>query len=427
MYTTWANPDPPGESSMHLRHFSHALLLLTAAALLSVILGEPAQGGPLPRIGLWIECEGRDRTLDSPDKIRAAVEDASSLGATDIFLQVYRNGTAWFQTSLADDTPFRKARAAGFDPVGLAVTLAHRQGIRIHAWVNVLRVDDGSKSRLVRTLGEQAVLGDSTGRSLLAAGPWGADQGWKPDTPGAWLDPGSPEVVARLAAIFADLLGAHPALDGLHLDYVRYPMAVRSGKRGGTPADLGWSRASRARFVKKTANTKGGEERARWDAWRADQLTALVRSINAGVRKIQPELVRSAAVIPAPDEALGRAHQNWPAWTRDSMLDLVVPMNYTRDAGRFERLSRSSVEKKGRATMLIGVGAWRFRDRVGEIPARIRLSLEAGAEGVVLFSHNNLGSWPTSFGRLGRLIRQELREEGTPVESLEGAPAAKIQ
>jgi hypothetical protein len=89
------------------------------------------------------------------------------------------------------------------------------------------------------------------------------------------------------------------------------------------------------------------------------------------------------------------------------VLDLIVPMNYQRDAAAFDALARADVARRGRAAMLIGVGAWRFGDDVAAITLRVRQAREAGAEGAVLFSHDNLESHPGLFERLGALLRAE--------------------
>jgi uncharacterized lipoprotein YddW (UPF0748 family) len=389
---------------MRSRTLSGVLVFLPLTLLLAASIASLAQTSP--RIGLWIECEGKHRTLDDPARLDSAVDDAALLGATDLFIQVFRDGKAWFRTPLADDTPYRRAREAGFDPLGTALERAHARGMRVHAWVNLLRIDSGGRALLVRALGRDSVLTDATGRSLLDPGPWGSDRAWKPDTPGAWLDPASPAVAARLGDILEGLARAYPALDGIHLDYVRYPIAVPAGSGGSSPADLGWSPVSRARFL------HSGLAVARGDAWRRDRLTDLIRALRARVSGQKRGLVLSAAVLPSPEEARSRALQDWPAWAAEGLLDLVVPMNYRQESLAFDRLARQCVARRGKAVLFMGIGAWRFGDRMGMIASRVRLALDAGAEGVVLFSHNNLRQQPDAFRRLGALLRTEILPPG---------------
>jgi uncharacterized lipoprotein YddW (UPF0748 family) len=382
-----------------------ALLAIALAASLGSAESPRPAAGQAGRLGLWIECEGRLRTLDDPARIDAALERAAALGATDLFVQVFRGGRAWFPTEHADETPYRRARARGFDPLARVTQGARARGMRVHAWVNLLRAGEPG-SPFVRSLGRGAVLGDETGRSLLDEGPWGRARAFRPDTPGVWLDPASPEVAARLAALLADLLRAHPDLDGVHFDYVRYPVAVRARRAGGPPADLGFSARSAADFRAATGRDARAYPDA-FNAWRRDRLTGLVRTLRARLREARPRIILSAAVMPEPGSAPVKARQDWPRWTREGLLDLVVPMNYALDAVAFDRAARACVARRGKAEMLMGVGAWRFEGRAADVAARARLAMDAGASGVVLFSHDNLARRPGLMKRIGDLLRGE--------------------
>ncbi len=377
--------------------------------------GAGQQGKIRPRVALWIECEGRLHSLDNAARVRAAIDSAAALGATDVFLQVYRNGRAWFPTRLADDAPYERARAEGFDPITLAIDRAHRRGIRVHAWVNVLRVEGGKK--LLTALGPEALLHD------------GAEPGtrFRPDTPGVWLDPTSPAVAARIGGILVDLAQAYPALDGVHLDYVRYPVAVpmKNARSPAGEADLGWSESAAAQFRKNTGRDPH-RDRAGWDAFRRDHLTNFVRSLRQRLRMANPRLELSAAVMPEPNRARHGALQDWPAWARGGILDLVVPMNYAKDAVVFARLARACSVRRGPAAMLMGIGAWRL-DGAPAIAARVRLAMDAPVDGVALFSHDNLRAPPRLVKRLGELLRSDdvlppITRSGPPAPGTSVAP-----
>ena len=120
-------------------------------------------------VGLWVQAEGANRTLDSAEKIQALVKRSCAAGVTDIYAQVYRSGRAWFPTKLADDSPSRRA---GQDPLALLLDLASRDevsgcAIRVHAWINAFALARNNKAPIIRELGKDAVLKDQHGRSLL--------------------------------------------------------------------------------------------------------------------------------------------------------------------------------------------------------------------------------------------------------------------
>jgi uncharacterized lipoprotein YddW (UPF0748 family) len=110
--------------------------------------------------------------------------------------------------------------------------------------------------------------------------------------------------------------------------------------------------------------------------------------LSAVARQARPGLVLSAAVVPDPSRALYQHYQPWPSWMARGVLDAVCPMIYTPDT----RLFRGQVEQaRGKlgasATVWAGVGAWRLP--VGSVLEKIRAAREAGASGVVLFSHES--------------------------------------
>ena len=74
-------------------------------------------------VGLWVQAEGSNRSLDSIGKIRTLLAQARDSGVTDIYAQVYRSGRAWFPTGLADDSPSKRT---GGDPLGYLLSLAKR-------------------------------------------------------------------------------------------------------------------------------------------------------------------------------------------------------------------------------------------------------------------------------------------------------------
>ncbi len=111
----------------HERWFAGALIII---ALLGQSDIARAADRPPPRIGLWIECEGARRTLDDAGRIRDAVSDAAALGATDLFVQLFRNGKAWFATALADDGPYKRHTGVWFFPRATAESTPGRTAPR---------------------------------------------------------------------------------------------------------------------------------------------------------------------------------------------------------------------------------------------------------------------------------------------------------
>src|SRR4030095_1699793 len=184
-----------------------------------------------------------------------------------------------------------------------------------------------------------AVLVDQRGRSLLdypkMEVPPPDRSYYRMGTPALYLDPAAMGLVERLSATFADLITRHPDLDGLHLDYIRFPdvLPFAPGSRFGVGLDFGHAASTRALFLEQTGlHAPGHEASATRDAgeeWRGERVPALVAAIRSSARTAQPKLELSAAVIAYADRAYLSLYQDWRRWLEDGLLDFAVAMAYT--------------------------------------------------------------------------------------------------
>ncbi len=410
---------------------SRLLLLLFAAALLSSCsLGQrtgsrkTASGRTTFReasspnekkfeVGLWVQAEGSNRTLDSLQKIDALVLKARSSGITDIYAQVYRSGRSWYPTTLADDTP---ARRAGRDPLAYLLQIASGEGtnkkpIRVHAWINAFSLARNRKAPILAELGDDAVLKDQFGRSLLeypedGRPPWA--KGFALGTPSIFLDPANIGVRRRFVDIAAELLERYPMLAGIHLDFIRYPYAlpISPGSRFSPRLDFGYGEQSVARFQAETGRKAPAEKAIvsspdyqAWDDWRRRQVTETVRQVHGAVKAFRPQAVLSAAVLPWTERAYLTSFQDWRGWLQEGILDKAVVMNYTRDLTLSSRISRSVSAtraffpggKKGRKKLIIiGLGAWLFTSNTQGLWEEWHEAQRAGADGIAFFSYDQM-------------------------------------
>ena len=362
-------------------------------------------------VGLWVQAEGANRTLDSPEKIRALLQRARATGVTDIYAQVYRSGRSWFTTSLADDTP---AQRFGQEPLALLLDLASRTPdqacpIRIHGWINAYALASNENAPVIQELGEEAVLRDQYGHSLLDYPASGAPEwanGFGLGTRGIFLDPGNPGVRQRIIDLAAHLVRNHPRLAGVHLDYIRYPYAVpiSPGSRFSPRLDFGYNGDSVSRFEQTSGRTAPradaqvtGADAAAWDDWRRAQVTAAVRGVYDTTKGIRQDVVVSAAVLPWAERAYLSAFQDWRGWLEDGFLDKAVVMNYTEDERLAAQINRSALAAKRvkgdngpTGEVVIGLGAYKFTDQPAGLWRQWGDAQEAGADGVALFSYDQM-------------------------------------
>jgi uncharacterized lipoprotein YddW (UPF0748 family) len=353
---------------------------------------------------MWVPCEGSQRVLEQPAKIRTLLDDAHALGVTDLFVQVHRGGRAWFDSSYADTTPYARLRAAaGGDALRQLVSAAHERGLRVHAWVNVLSLAANRSAPALAALGPGALQVDRRGRSVL---DYPQLELPAPDrtllrmgTPALWLDPGAPGVAELAARTYAELVARYPELDGLHLDYIRHPdvLPFSPGARFGVGLDFGYGAASRARFRAETGlEAPFGDDLRNanaWDDWRRATVTTTVRAIADAARSARPGLLVSAAVWAYPERSYLSLFQDWPGWLDAGLLDFAVPMIYTRD----DRLLDYELRGYGGLDarwIWSGLGVWLFSSEPQRAAAQLAMSRRAGIAGASLFSWDAIAEDP---------------------------------
>jgi uncharacterized lipoprotein YddW (UPF0748 family) len=349
--------------------------------------------------------EGSQRVLERPERIPALLEDARRLGATDLLVQVYRGGRAWYDSRLADAAPYHALRkATGRDTFAELLARAHEADLRVHAWVNVLSLAGNRGAPLLRALGPEVVAVDRLGRSLLDYPgldvPPGERRWVRLGTPAVWLDPGAPGLAEHLARTLAEIPARYPALDGLHLDYIRYPdvLPFSPGSRFAVGLDFGYGAATRARFRAETGLEAPFGDAApnanRWDAWRRERVTEVVRRVREEARAASPGLALSAAVWAWAERAYLALGQDWQAWLEDGLLEFAVPMSYTLDDRLLRYQAQGFAASPVGERIWIGLGSWLFAERPEGAIAQLRIARAAGVAGDSLFSWDSIAEAP---------------------------------
>jgi uncharacterized lipoprotein YddW (UPF0748 family) len=362
-------------------------LLLAAAA--------PASGGTVPAQearALWVV-----RTaLVSPRAIDKVVDDAHEAGFNVLLVQVRGRGDAFYESQVVGRSPLLWQQPASFDPLGRLLERARARGMEVHAWVNVLLSAHFGvplpRDHVVRAHPGWVMVPRSVSTASLTASPERllrmiADAGRSEgDVECYYLSPAAPGVADHLEKVVRELLRRYP-VDGLHLDFIRYPSR-----------DFDYSRTALEGFrrLRGQPDLLGGPAKApeAWDEYRRDLLSALAARLVRVAKAERPALRLSAAVVPDEVQAVSHKFQSWPAWLADGLLDVVCPMAYTPDS----RIFRSQLAV-ARSHVASGQGLWAgigsYRLTVDGTIEKIQAARESGASGVVLFSHESFadGDW----------------------------------
>lgn len=374
------------------------------AALLTACAATVAAQSPSAEVrALWVQ----RGTLTSAPKVIAAVDTAKGAGFNTLIVQVRGRGDAYYQSRhepraalLANDT--------ALDPFALLVERAHRAGLKVHAWVNVNLVSDAqppaARKHIVYTHPEWLMVPRPLAAALAGMNPKRPEylrqlsdyaKARSDRVEGLFLSPVHDGAVDHTVKVIGDIATRYP-VDGIHLDYIRFPNdefdygqqtldEFRSEVEDAVPRAERRALASRARG-RPLFYTEMFPQR--WQQFRRARLTSLLERIRATVKRRRSRAILSAAVFPDANDAITRRFQDWSGWLSTGLLDAICPMAYTTNAAIFRSQIAAAEQFAGVRPVWAGIGAYQL-SATGTVD-NIRTARELGAEGVILFSYDNL-------------------------------------
>ena len=256
------------------------------------------------------------------------------------------------------------------DQMAACVQAARAHGLEVHVWVVCGSLGSAPADFVQQMQREGRLIRTADGTEL------------------PWLNPAHP---ANRELLIASLLEvARYDIDGIHLDYIRYPHRQAC-----------YSDYSRQRFEQALGRPvarwpadalPGGPLDEAFRAFRAEQITQTVRAIRQRVGRAHPDLKISAAVWGGYPDVIASIGQDWVPWLRAGYVDFVVPMNYTDDLSRFAHLTRTQLAwpgAQGRIWPGIGVTSGESQLDPDQVIDQINQLRKLGAHGWVLFDLNH--------------------------------------
>ncbi|WP_442940023.1 glycoside hydrolase family 10 protein [Nostoc sp.] len=347
-----------------------------------------------------------DRKLAQPE-IRAIwldrgtiVRAGSKAGLAQIFDRLAQAGinTVFFETVNAGYTiyPSQVAKEQnplirGWNPLEEAVKLAHERDMELHAWVWTFAAGNQRHNEILN-------LNPNYPGPVLAAHPdWANYDNLGNMIPVGqtkpFFDPANPEVRQYLLKLYEEIVTKYN-VDGLQLDYIRYPFQDPSAGR-----TYGYGKAARAQFQKLTGvdpvniSPSQADLWQKWTTFRTEQVDSFVAQVSHQLRQKQPNLILSVAVFPLPEiERIQKIQQNWETWARRGDVDLIVPMTYALDTSRFQRLAQPWIASKQLGATLLVPGI-----RLLSLPTigafdQLQLVRDLPVSGYALFAAENFSN-----------------------------------
>ena len=337
---------------------------------------------------LWVV---RD-ALTTPESVARMVDFAVQTRTQMLFVQVRGRADAFYLSAVDPPASILEAPVADFDPLEYLLTLAHREDIAVHAWINVFLVwSDVSKSppesHLVSRHPDWLVT-DASGTRIdrMPSSRWKREgiEGW-------FVSPGIPAMRRHMARVVRELVTGYE-IDGVHLDYIRYPNR-----------ELSFDPVSRAAFavrwgvdpVEVTKGNRGALQRvigtaalAIVDSLYAESRVQDVDSMVVAISAACGEKPLSAAVVADPFTARHDKGQDWGRWVHQGWLDFVVPMAYNFPPLELEHRAVVYNRMVGKDRWLMGLGVFDGRDEY--LAESVELLRAVGIMGYSIFSYNVL-------------------------------------
>ena len=314
------------------------------------------------------------------------LNNIADMGFNTVYLQVRPCSDALYKSGIFPWSQYLTgtqglAPAGGFDPLAFFIEEAHKRGLELHAWLNPYRVtavpeDNALLSRNNPALKHPELTVLHTDDKI-------------------YYNPGEPAARQLIIDGIAEILENYN-VDGIHLDDYFYP--------GGEFAD------------QKTFEKYGGGYTNIAD-WRRNNVTTLIRDIQAKVREIKP----NAAFGISPfgiwankgshplgsdtrgNESYTRQFADTRLWVKEGYLDYIMPQLYWSigfEIADYRTLLRwwTDTASGTNVKLYIGLGAYRAVDAAessewyggAEVRRQVSMNREtAGVSGYCMFTYNS--------------------------------------
>ena len=210
----------------------------------------------------------------------------------------------------------------GYDPLQFIVDECHQRGMECHAWIVTIPIGKTNEPRFKEFKRKNPQLTKSIGQE-------------------GYMNPENPKTGDYLANICAEVTRRYD-IDGIHLDYIRYPETWP--KKGAKPHE------------------------------RRLNITSIVRKINQAVKTLKPWVKLSCSPIGKSGDltryrsggwnSYHAVYQDAQGWLRDGLMDQLYPMMYFR-GNNFYPFALDWQECSYGRTIVSGLGIYFLSPREG--------------------------------------------------------------
>lgn len=304
------------------------------------------------------------------NELRATLDSLHLLGVNTVLLQTRVRGDVIYPSAIE---PFSavftgvEGHGPGYDPLAFAIEECHKRGMQLHAWIVTLPL---GKLSHVRKMGRLSLRNRHPELCRVYKNSW-------------YMEPGEPGTADYLASLVGEIVSGYD-VDGIHLDYIRYP-----DRPGRYPDGYLFSRYGKGRSLSD---------------WRRDNITAIVRKIYNEVKRLKPWVRVSCAPLGKHADLTAYSSRGWNAretvyqdaqrWMEQGIMDILFPMIYF-SGDNFYPFVRDWQENSHGRHIVPGIGLYRLLETEGdwdtdEILRQMLTSRSVGVAGTVMFRTRHL-------------------------------------
>lgn len=278
--------------------------------------------------------------------IRRELERIKQAGIDTVYIESFFDGYTMYPSQVASMRPLEikygiatmdaMGEARGWDVLRTYLEEGDKLGLSIHAWFEVFFVwhtglGDVTKSPIFSKHPDWLAL-DERNSPLVQAEAEGTNK----EIAKVFLSPSHQGVRRFLVSLVTEIARNYPTLDGVQLDYIRYPTHVKGAAFDYSPDALRKFKLATNLDARKLSPDGTPREWQRWQDWKTSQVTQAVRELSGAIRRVRPRMIISAAVFPDFEEDLRIKMQDTRTWSREGLVDALLPMLYSTNFNRVD-------------------------------------------------------------------------------------------
>lgn len=352
---------------------------------------------PVEARSVWLD-RGTIVAMRNPKTLAQLFDRLKASGINVIYFETNNAGFTMYPSKLVAQNP----QTIGWDPLGTAVTEAHKRGMELHSWVWIFAVGNARHNPIIGKDHDYPgpVLSNRDFAQALATHN-GSLLPLKQHE--FWLDPSVPEARQYPKDLILEIVNTYK-VDGIQYDYIRYPFNNKG-------SEMGYNWTGRTRFENETGlnmDRLDEETRQLLIQWKVQQVNNFVKDVSTTLRRLKPDIKISAAVYAMPRRMrLNAVQQEWETWVANGWVDTLNPMTYVGNAKELTTMAGSVREATGDKALVYPGLSIRQLDTAGLIE-QLDSARETGMLGTTMFAVAHLDDKKLNVLKVGPYRKQPL-------------------